>query len=296
MVVALIIASAVAVGLAVLYFLANAKAGRLTTERDGLAGDLETTRQELADVKTTLAATSGELETAQARNQELAAEVSTLGNRLSDTTTDLETVNESLRRRTELADAQAMQIDAVSAERDELQGRLQEAEERIVTLAARPGVVVGSGDGDDPASDTLWDLEVARTERLWRNSVAINPVDDTSPFDDSDDPVRTAIEIEAAALREDVGALITVDWQAEPIESASRRVLVTRVTQELLAQAARAPGATRLIAAETDQGELLLTFEADDDSGEVINLIPPRVPGGVLEASDDAGLSLTVKA
>jgi hypothetical protein len=175
-----------------------------------------------------------------------------------------------------------------------LQQQLTSAEERIVTLAARPGVVVGES-ADDPSAETLWDLEVARSERSWRNSVAINPVDDPSPFEGTDDPLRTAVEIEAAALREDVGALISIDWKAEPIPAASRRLLVVRVAQEMLALASRAPGAARLVVTDGADGGLNLAFEAADDSGPVVNLIPPAISDHLVDISDE-GLSLTVKA
>ncbi|MEM7276342.1 MAG: hypothetical protein AAF547_24930, partial [Actinomycetota bacterium] len=170
------------------------------------------------------------------------------------------------------------------------------AEERIVTLAARPGVVVGELSTEDSNAEMLWDLEVARSERAWRNSVAINPVDDASPFETTVDPVRTAVEIEASALREDVGAMISVDWNADMIESPSRRLIVVRVAQELLALASRAPGAARLIVAQDDDGELTLEFETLDESSQVINLIPPQISNDLIDVRNDAGLSVTVRA
>ncbi|MEL6982502.1 MAG: hypothetical protein AAFO29_08765, partial [Actinomycetota bacterium] len=171
-------------------------------------------------------------------------------------------------------------------------------EEQIVTLAARPEVVVGDGDGTgDPSADTLWDLEVARSERSWRNSVAINPVDDPSPFDSTDDPVRTAVEIEASALREDVGALIDVEWKIPPIEASARRVLVVRVAQEMLASASRVPGAARLVVSEdADSGSLVLSFESADEGGPVLNLIPPPISTEVIDVHSDGGLTVTVPA
>lgn len=332
MLVPLIISAVIAVGLLVLWLWARGQVGRLTAERDQLSADLDSTRSELARTGDQLTAAeerkaelSAQLDQARGDNAVLGQKVTGLTGEVTDLRGERDEARETLRKRTELADAQASQIDVLSAARDELQQKLTASEQQIATLAARPGVVVGSSDGAsvDTNAATLWDLEVSRSERSWRNSVAINPEAETSPFDDTDDPVRTAVEIEAAALREDVGALITIDWDAAPIESLARRVLVVRVAQELLAQASRAPGAARLVArdgdpvdgtdgtdgadgpvdgeaAPTDEAtvdrELIMTFEPADDNGPALNLIPPAVSTELIDISNDAILSLTVRA
>ena len=297
MLVPFIIVLVVAVGLVVLWILAERKAARSAEELTETSQRLATTQSELGAVK----AKVGELETTvtetETERDYLAGQLDENAQLLSNTADSLSEANESLRKRTELADAQAMQIDTLSAARDELQQRLTVAEERIVTLASRPGVVVGELSTEDSNAEMLWDLEVARSERAWRNSVAINPVDDPSPFETTEDPVRTAVEIEASALREDVGAMITVDWTAQLIDSPSRRLIVVRVAQEMLALASRAPGAAKLIVAEQgDDGELTLEFETMDDSKQVINLIPPRISSDLIDIRNDTGLSVTVKA
>ncbi len=297
MLVPFIIVLVVAVGLVVLWVLAERKAARSAEELAETSQRLATTESELRAAKATI----GELEATVAETETerdyLAGQLDENAQLLSSTADSLSEANESLRKRTELADAQAMQIDTLSAARDELQQRLTVAEERIVTLASRPGVVVGELSTEDSNAEMLWDLEVARSERAWRNSVAINPVDDPSPFETTEDPVRTAVEIEASALREDVGAMITVDWTAGLIESPSRRLIVVRVAQEMLALASRAPGAAKLMVAEQgDDGELTLEFETMDDSKQVINLIPPRISSDLIDIRNDTGLSVTVKA
>jgi hypothetical protein len=297
MLVPFIIVLVVAVGLVVLWVLAERKAARSAEELAETSQRLATTESELRAAKATI----GELEATVAETETerdyLAGQLDENAQLLSSTADSLSEANESLRKRTELADAQAMQIDTLSAARDELQQRLTVAEERIVTLASRPGVVVGELSTEDSNAEMLWDLEVARSERAWRNSVAINPVDDPSPFETTEDPVRTAVEIEASALREDVGAMITVDWTAGLIESPSRRLIVVRVAQEMLALASRAPGAAKLMVAEQGaDGELTLEFETMDDSKQVINLIPPRISSDLIDIRNDTGLSVTVKA
>ncbi|MEM9561591.1 MAG: hypothetical protein AAGA93_03170 [Actinomycetota bacterium] len=322
MLVPFVIVAVIAAGLLVLLVLARQRTAHLQGDLTDTTKRLEATEGELATVgeqrreaeerATELAGrvddlegtvdglegTVGELNTKAdqltRRGAELDVRVAELTTSLGNTSDQLTAAEETLRKRTELADAQATQIDAISAARDELQLQLTAAEEQIVTLSARPGMVVGES-GGDPAAATLWDLEVARSERSWRNSVAINPADDTSPFADADDPVRTAVEIEASALREDVGALIAVDWKAQPIESAARRVLVVRVAQEMLASASRVPGAARLVATDDASGSVTLAFEAADD-GATLNLISPPVSTDMIAVNRDNGLSVTVRA
>ncbi len=307
-----IIVAVIAAGLLVLLVLARQKRVQLQTELDDTGKRLAATEAELATVGEqrreaeeratelsgrvdALTADAAKLTTKVTETEAKVAEAET---RVAGATASLEEATETLRKRTELADAQASQIDTLSAARDELQVKLTAAEEQIVTLAARPGVVVGeAGESADPGADTLWALEVARSERSWRNSVAINPVDDPSPFDETDDPVRTAVEIEASALREDVGALIDVEWKIEPIVSSARRILVVRVVQEMLASASRVPGAARLVASQNeDDGSLVLAFEPADEGGPVLNLIPPPISSDVLAVQNENGLTVTVPA
>ncbi len=313
MLVPFIIAAVTAVGLLVMVVLGRQRIAALAaTQEESVAAQAELDRN-LASAKSDLSARTAELEAAQGEVTELTAKTSDLSQQVEQAKAQATEASQTLAKRTELADAQAVQIDSLSATRDDLQRQLTAAEERIATLAARPGVVIGEVD-DDPAAEVLWDLEMVRSERSWRNSVAINPVDDPNPFTDSDDPVRTAIEIEAAALREDVGALITVDWKAGLIESAAHRVLVVRVAQEILAQASRAPGAARLVVSDgsdpagsdpdgSDQdgssrdrvSAVTMTFEAIDEGGPTLNLIPPPISADLIDVDQDNGLSVTVK-
>lgn len=291
LVVALIIVAVIAAGLLAMLLSARQKTAEVTAERDNFSRQLNETTVDLQRANDRLETAESQIASLDEQRTDLIAETKRL-------TTDLDESVAALRKRTELADAQAMQIDSLSAARDELQQQLNSAEEQIVTLAARPGVVVGELTNDDANAEMLWDLEVARSERAWRNSVAINPVDDPSPFETTSDPVHTAVQIEASALREDVGAMIEVDWQAKPIEAASRRLLVVRVAQEMLALAARAPGAAKLVVTQEgdDEGELKMEFEAADESRQVINLIPPQISNELIDVRTESGVSLTVRA
>ncbi len=285
-----LILGVVAAGFLALFVLTQQKASRFASERDDKVEQLKEVRAELEEDRVRLERANADLRQSETRRTGLTQEV-------SDLTSQLDESSSSLRKRTELADAQALQIDALSGERDELRQQLNTAEEQIVTLAARPGVVVGDlTSGDSANAEMLWELEVARSERSWRNSVSVNPVNDPSPFESAEDPVRQAVEIEAAALREDVGAYITIDWQAQPIQSPARRLLVVRVAQEMLASASRAPGAARLVISQVGEGdgELKMEFEADGDD-TVINLIPPQISNDLIDIRNE-GQSVTVRA
>ena len=198
MMVPFVIAAVLAVAFLGLWLAAQSKVGSLTGERDDLQGSLNRVNSELGTRSDELAESRSQVQALEARRRSLEADLDTTRSKLTES-------SDALRKRTELADAQALQIDALSGERDELRSRLNDAEERIVTLAARPGVVLGemtaADDGTSAAhAQILWGLELARSERQWRNSVAIDPMGEPSPFDATDDPVREAVEIEAAAL------------------------------------------------------------------------------------------------
>ncbi len=312
MTIAFIIAAVLALAFLVLWLTALQKAS-------GLEAELEEANIQLAAAKSEIATMNDQIDRATDDIQALEAKAKGLDSELITTKSRFVDASDTLRKRTELADAQALQIDALSGERDDLRQQLSAAEERIVTLNARPGVVVGAVESDtvDAGAGSagqfamLWDLEVARSERLWRTSVAIDPSSEANPFADTDDPTRRAVEIEAAALREDVGALITIDWQAPPIQSAARRLLVVRVAQELLATAARAPGATRLLVSQkpgeettgdgkgvggADDGELIMQFVSPDNGSDAINLIPPQISSDLVDVRNEAGLSVTVRS
>ncbi len=324
MVVPLIIAGVLAAAFLALWVTTQQKLGGVRDELSGAETQLSAAKSEVASMNDELDSTKGEVKNLQAKTEGLESELTGTSARLDD-------ANDTLRKRTELADAQALQIDALSGERDDLREEMRQAEEKIASMAARPGVVVGdmagaaavAGTGTESQFETefetLWNLELARTERLWRNSVAIDPTSDHSPLDEADNPLRQAIEIEAAALREDVGALIDVDWQAEAVDSSARRLVVLRLAQEMLASAARAPGATKLLisnsAAEavsdadteskTDdleprRSEIRLEFVSVESDGDVINLIPPAVTGpafeGILDIRQDGTSAVVVTA
>jgi hypothetical protein len=310
MLIAVIVVAAVAVGLLVLYLGARSSAAEYQAQAEKREAALSAERDELSTAKagleTELVAARAEHERSSAEEAEkkakLAEEVRRQGAKLE------EADRESEEQRTEIAD-QAEKISELESQVSTLGSRIVEAEAAAAAANARnAGIVVGDVvDLGASQPQTLWDLEVKRSERTWRTSVAPNPAADATPFTDADDPVRVAVEIEASALRENVGAFITIDWQAEPFEDPARRHLVVRVAQEMLESAARSPEASRLVVTQvsvpTDgdsapdeaggstRDEIKLRLEAADED-EVVNIIPPRITSDLIDVRDETTIAI----
>lgn len=171
------------------------------------------------------------------------------------------------------------ELDLLRQRHHELELRLQRE-----ALAADP-----SRAGLDLA--TLWELELARSERTWRHSVAPIPGGE-SPFPDADDPLRLAVEVEAAALREEVGAPLEVVWDAAVVKDPADALLVLRLAQELLARAARESRPAVLEVTGSDDVALHLIVGDVDEDRVVVS--PPVVPDHLVSVTVDEGLRLVV--
>ncbi len=178
----------------------------------------------------------------------------------------------------------------------------QAAEHESKTLVDRIAQLEGVVRHDPPApgqAETLWQLELGRSERTWRHSVATLP-DADSPFMATDNPLRLAVEIEAAALREEVGAFISVRWDAGKVEDPARSHLILRVAQELLAEASRDPEPLELVAttgAADASGRRAIDFAlvAPDDNDRSVSIEPPSLQSDVIDVSTQTGLVISVR-
>jgi hypothetical protein len=122
---------------------------------------------------------------------------------------------------------------SVRLELEESQRQVAVAEARIDELSVE---LNRAANGHDPV--TLWRLEMMRSERTWRNHVAPGP-DFASPLAESDNQLRSAIEIEAGAIREESGTAVRVMWEiAGPLDPGPS-LAVLRNVQELLGQLAK---------------------------------------------------------
>lgn len=296
--VGLIIVGIVAAGLLGLLLQTRSTAAEARAQADQRESELRSERETLTADKAKL---EDQLSSAKAENGRLneqnstaAAEVRRLGGELDEARS--EAVEQSGR-----IEHQATRIASLEAEADTMTTKLVEAQAAKAAAEARlTGIAIADAgiDTDQASPEALWALELIRSERTWRTSVALSPDAPEGPFTDADNPARLAVEIEASALRENVGASITVDWQAGVLSSPAHAHLVVRMAQELLEAAARSPEPSRLeVLGSDDEVTLsLLTENPDDEADEAANIILPRVASDLVELRHDAGASLAVKA
>lgn len=226
--------------------------------------------------------------------------------RLADSSDELAEVRAILDERSHEAEVRAAEVLDLTHRNEQLQVDLVEAADAAARqrTPSVPSVLV-SDDGADldvPAfsPSTAWELELVRSERTWRYSVAANPVEDPNPFEHTDNPLKLAIEIEALALREDVGAFIGIDWQAgtsiHPADDPGRAHLTLRLAQELLAAAAREMSpSTLVVRPDPERGGVSLEVVASDPDDVDFKIPPPPIATEWIGIDEHGGMVVTVK-
>lgn len=193
--------------------------------------------------------------------------------------------------RSELVDAENANT-SLQAAADELSETEHVSAERIAVLEIDIDRLQNGLAPIEP--QTLWELELQRSERTWRHMVAVSPDFDESPFSTSADLLRLAVEVEAAALKEEAGAFLSVDWQAAPVEDPARSHLILRLAQEMLAEAAREPVPACLSVEGTGAVTLTMSPSEDDDVDFALDLRAPAVSGQLIEFDTDHPARITV--
>ncbi len=253
----------------------------LRAERDELTSARDDLQRELGAARERIGTLEGELDQGRQERQRLDGDLAATRRVVSERETELE--------------AAAARTAELEADLAEAKATIERAEAAAVAATARTsGIVLGELEEDGARPQTLWNLELARSERTWRTSVATNPEADQSPFVATDDPARLAVEIEASALRENVGASVDVEWTAGPVDDPTRRHLVVRVAQELLEAAARSPEPSTL-RVEDDDGQISLSLAAIEGGDVPANIIPPQISSDLLDFRQD-GRQITVSA
>ncbi len=223
------------------------------------------------------AASLAELTAAQTSVATLTAELEAARDQIIDLDDEIEAADA-------LANDQSAELASMAIENEELRKKLASTElnllsveveaERLRSSVAHLEALRPSGSstvaGTDPDAATLWKLELARSERTWRYSVAILP-DDPSPYVSTDDPLSLAIETEVRALRDDVGAFLTAEVQPHLTDDPATAHLVLRLAQELLAQAARLDEPSHLVVGHSSETSIALTIRAIED-GDVLHI------------------------
>jgi hypothetical protein len=153
-----------------------------------------------------------------------------------------------------------------------------EAEARAAAAADRNGV--------DP--QVLWSLEQARSERTWRQSVAVG---EGSYLDGVDDPLLAALQVELDAAREDVGAIVELDAELPAGVTPAASVLVLRAAQELLARSMKSAEETTL-RVQVDGDDVVVTIVATDEAGEPVVIEPLAIPESADIAPAEGGVRI----
>jgi hypothetical protein len=283
--------------------------------REALVADLEiseATAAELAaaraELDETMAGLRIDLDAARAARDDAQRALEDLTSELTDTTSELEAVKATLETTEGALAEQRDELRRVTLEIESAQEALAAAEDlaaKRAETAVPPVLLANSEDGaqlDVPgfSPTTAWDLELVRSERTWRYSVATNPLEDESPFSDTQNPLRLAVEIEALALREDVGAFIGIVWEIgdmiDPVKDPARAHLTLRLAQEMLAAAAREvePAELRVTPDPDGAGVRMQVVPMDGDDIE-FNIPPPPIASEWIDIDDHGGMVVTVK-
>lgn len=179
----------------------------------------------------------------------------------------------------QLAAAEARAAEAVAkvvaaeARADHVEAALGEAARQPVT-AALP--LAGVASIDEATGNLLWTLETARVNRVWETSVSVGPAA-TSPVGRSANVALDALEIDAAAVREDAGTEVEVRWDGPPPATVLGTALVVRTGAELLAAAAKTAESAVLSVEVDDDGGIALRIEGLDADDQPVAVAPPSL-------------------
>jgi len=134
----------------------------------------------------------------------------------------------------------------------------------------------------------LWDLEMARADRLWHESVSPG-IDVPSPLQKGGDRLRAVLTIVVDAYREDSGTQVTLayDLRHEPPPSAALQVV--RAVDALLAPLAKK--AEQVAVAVAGDEPCFVHIRAVDGDGHPIDVAVPKVLRS-MATSDAHGVTL----
>lgn len=286
----------------------------LGAEIGGLDSELEAARDLAAERAASIETIQKQFDTERSRTEVLQTDLEAAVDarngfeaEVADRDGAVATANEMIAEQQQVAQAREEVNLALTHQTEELQVQLIEAADDAAkrSIPSVPSVLV-SDDGSELkvpgfSPGMAWDLELVRSQRTWRYSVAANPVEDLNPFDTADNPLRLAIEVEALALREDVGAFIGIDWQAgtdiDPEADPARAHLTLRLAQELLASAARELSpSTLIVTSDAARGGVSLEVVASDPNDVDFKIPAPPVASEWIGIDEHGGMVVTVRA
>lgn len=174
----------------------------------------------------------------------------------------LERASRAKRDAAEVAKRMQQESEARAAAEAARQSTLAERDRLEEELAAAEGALAAGGEAK---LAELWSLALAGVQRTWEISVCPSP-GMPSPLADTDDELRTAIEIEVDAAREEAGAAIELDWRGTDPAPVAAAVRTLSIAQELIARLAKT-AAEASLTVDSAGGVVRLEVEAVDDDG-----------------------------
>jgi hypothetical protein len=167
----------------------------------------------------------------------------------------------------------AIAAETAASEAAERVGRA-EAETREAQ-ADRDAALAGAGPFQPEA---LWQLEVQRLDRLWKDRLALQP-GEPSPMALEPHNVGAALKILADASREESGVVVDLMWHVDFECPPDRCVQLVRLGEELIASMRDSEG-----------GELEVIGEEDHTVFFLIRTLPPvELPTPLTSVLDDFG-------
>jgi hypothetical protein len=180
------------------------------------------------------------------------------------------------RRSDEMAeDAVKRAIAAETASAEAAERAERAAAETREARADRDAVLAGAGPFQPEA---LWQLEVQRLDRLWKDRLALQP-GEPSPMALEPHNVGAALKILADASREESGVVVDLMWHVDFECPPDRCVQLVRLGEELIASMRDSEG-----------GELEVIGEEDHTVFFLIRTLPPvELPERLAAVLDDFG-------
>jgi hypothetical protein len=196
--------------------------------------------------------------------------------RTAEQTARAEQAEKDSRRSDEMAeDAVQRAIAAENAATAAVERAVRAETERDEATRDRDATLAGAGPFQPEA---LWQLEVQRIERLWRDRLALLP-DEASPMADRPHDIGAALKILAEASREESGVVVDLMWHVDFECPPDRAVQLIRLGEELIASMR-----------DSDGGELEVIGEDDRTVFFLIRTLPPiELPARLTDVLDDFG-------
>ncbi len=164
------------------------------------------------------------------------------------------------------AAAEALAADA-EARAEAADTRAEETQAEMAQMAAaQADTDEGAAEwSSGPGPEVLWGLELARTERTWRTSVAADPTADAPEA--SADPLRSAVDIDLVALREESGVDFELVWLLSDSLRPVASLAVLRSVQELVAAATPMADEGRVVVSVDGADVNVVMTEPDGEIG-----------------------------